>query len=251
MSTVDVAVVASLAALSVAASVPPRRAPPRPVRDWPGSSASSDTQGSRRPVDAVHRFRLVLAAVAGFGVALMVGGLTGAVLGVFAGLFSWRTVGRMEPRVAKRRREQLSGQLPHVVDLMAASLSVGASPVSAVEMVSRAVDTPMSEELGAVSNRLALGVEPVRVWAEVSTHPQIGPLGRCLVRANDSGASVAEAMHRLAEDLRHANRAAVESRARSVGVRAAAPLGICLLPAFVLIGVVPLVAGSVSVLMAR
>ena len=39
-----------------------------------------------------------------------------------------------------------------------------------------------------------------------------------------------------------------ESRARAVGVKAAVPLGVCLLPAFVLVGVVPLVAGSVSVL---
>jgi hypothetical protein len=56
-------------------------------------------------------------------------------------------------------------------------------------------------------------------------------------------------MLRLAEDLRRRDRADVESRARSVGVKAALPLGLCLLPAFVLVGVVPLVAGSVSVLL--
>ena len=51
-------------------------------------------------------------------------------------------------------------------------------------------------------------------------------------------------MARLAEDLRRAARADVETRARAVGVKAAVPLGVCLLPAFVLVGVVPLVAGS-------
>ena len=35
------------------------------------------------------------------------------------------------------------------------------------------------------------------------------------------------------------------------GVKAAVPLGVCLLPAFVLVGVVPLVAGSLSVLLPR
>jgi hypothetical protein len=34
-------------------------------------------------------------------------------------------------------------------------------------------------------------------------------------------------------------------------VKAALPLGVCLLPAFVLVGVVPLVAGSVTVLVQR
>ena len=38
-------------------------------------------------------------------------------------------------------------------------------------------------------------------------------------------------------------RADVETRARAVGVKAVVPLGVCLLPAFVLVGVVPLVAG--------
>ena len=62
----------------------------------------------------------------------------------------------------------------------------------------------------------------------------------------ESGASVADALHRLAEDLRVTQRAALEARARSVGVKAALPLGVCLLPAFILVGVVPLVVGSLT-----
>jgi hypothetical protein len=38
----------------------------------------------------------------------------------------------------------------------------------------------------------------------------------------------------------------VEERARSVGVKAAVPLGLCLLPAFVLVGVVPLVVSLLT-----
>ena len=45
------------------------------------------------------------------------------------------------------------------------------------------------------------------------------------------------------------SRSEAEARARTVGVRAAAPLGLCLLPAFVLVGVVPLVAGTVASLL--
>ena len=155
----------------------------------------------------------------------------------------------MEPLSARRRREQLLRSLPHTVDLLASSLAVGASPTTAVGLVAHAVDPPMRDELALVASRLALGVDPVRVWSEVARHPQLGGLGRCLVRAIDSGASVAEAMRRLADDLRRGARAEVEARARAVGVRAAAPLGLCLLPAFLLTGVVPLVAGSVEVLL--
>jgi hypothetical protein len=40
----------------------------------------------------------------------------------------------------------------------------------------------------------------------------------------------------------------VEDKARRVGVLAAVPLGLCLLPAFLLIGIVPVVAGLLTAL---
>jgi hypothetical protein len=49
-------------------------------------------------------------------------------------------------------------------------------------------------------------------------------------------------LQRIALDARESARWAAEARARSVGARAAAPLGLCFLPAFVLVGIVPLVA---------
>jgi hypothetical protein len=55
---------------------------------------------------------------------------------------------------------------------------------------------------------------------------------------------VVAALTRLAQELRTRRRAEVEVRVRQVEVKAAVPLGVCLLPSFVLVGVVPLVAGS-------
>ena len=56
------------------------------------------------------------------------------------------------------------------------------------------------------------------------------------------------AVGRLAEALAEAARGEVEDRARAVGVKAALPLGLCLLPAFVLLGIVPVVAGMLATL---
>ena len=140
---------------------------------------------------------------------------------------------RLEPTSVRRRRERLAASVPHAVDLMAACLAAGLSPAAALEQITAAVDAPLCEELAAVSARLRLGVDPATVWRDLAGHPQLGGLGRTV------------------SDLRRRGRAEVESRARAVGVKAALPLGICLLPAFVLVGVVPLVAGSVSVLVQR
>jgi len=183
------------------------------------------------------------------GAMVFVGGPWGVPVGLVAGAACWWATGRMEPPAVRRRRERLAAAVPHAVDLMAACLSVGLSPAAAVEQVAQAIEPPLSEELAAVCARLRLGVDPVTVWRDLAAHPQLGGLGRTVARAAESGASVADAMLRLSDDLRRQVRAEVESRARAVGVKAALPLGTCLLPAFVLVGVVPLVAGSVSVLL--
>jgi pilus assembly protein TadC len=60
------------------------------------------------------------------------------------------------------------------------------------------------------------------------------------VRAHRSGASVAAEVALLADELGRRSRLRIEERARSVGVKAAVPLGLCLLPSFVLLGIVPL-----------
>jgi len=187
-----------------------------------------------------------LSAAAGLGAAIFVGGQVGIGVGLAVSVAVWQVLTRMEPPAERRRREQLAAALPHVVDLVASSLSVGASPAAAVKSTALAVDSPMREELLLVTTKLDLGLDPVRVWSDVGRHAQLGALGRAMARATESGAPVSEAVGRLGEDLRRHARAAVESRARAVGVKAAVPLGLCLLPAFILVGVVPLVAGSIG-----
>ena len=80
-------------------------------------------------------------------------------------------------------------------------------------------------------------------WRPVLDQPELAPLGRAMVRAHRSGSSVTHEVARLADELDERTRAAGGGAgARAVGVKAAVPLGICLLPSFLLIGVVPLVA---------
>jgi Flp pilus assembly protein TadB len=193
--------------------------------------------------------RILAAVAAASGSVVLLGGAVGVLVAVPAAGGAWWATGRMEPSPVRRRREQLVASVPHVVDLMAACLAVGLSPAAAVEQITAAVDPPVRDELAALAARLRLGVDPVTVWRELAGHQELGGLGRSIARAVESGASVSDAMQRLAEDLRRRTRADVETRARAVGVKAAIPLGVCLLPAFVLVGVVPLVAGSVSVLL--
>ena len=62
------------------------------------------------------------------------------------------------------------------------------------------------------------------------------------MRSAQSGAPLSTVLARIAQDMRRDRHAAVEVAARSAGVRAVAPLAACFLPAFLLVGVVPVVA---------
>lgn len=216
--------------------------PVRPDVDvGPAGSSSPPTTGAEPA--PLRRWRPFLAAVAGAGAWAMVGGTFAPFAAALGAVVVWVVLGRTEDPAVVRRREQLVQDLPTAVDLLAACLDVGAAPESALVTVSRAVEGPVAEELLALHHRLQVGVDPAQVWRGAAAHPQLAPLGRAVGRAHDSGASVSRAVHQLADELRERARADVEARARSIEVKAAAPLGLCLLPAFVVLGVVPMVAG--------
>jgi Flp pilus assembly protein TadB len=217
-----------------------RRPRPSPnVFGQPPTSSPETVTGSV----GVRRFRPLLTAVAGAGGWAFVGGPVGVVSGLACAIAVWVVLGRGEdPRVV-RRREQLLEELPLGVDLLGACLDAGAAPERALVTVARAVGGPVAEEFLGLHHLLEVGVDPVRVWRSVARHPQLGPLGRAVVRAHESGASVSRAVHQLSAEIAERSRADVEVRARSIEVKASVPLGLCLLPAFVLLGVVPMIVG--------
>ncbi len=215
----------------------------------PDGAPASGTDDSRD--DLVGRHRGLVSLLAAAAPVVILGGAVGLVAGVIAAVLVHRVLGSREPAHLRRRRELVARSLPQVVDLLAVTLAAGASPSSALSAVAAAVEGPIADELRAAEHSLELGRDPARVWREVSRRPGLAALGRAMTRAVETGSSVSDALHRLAEDLHASARLEAESRARAVGVRAAIPLGLCLLPAFVLLGVVPLVAGSVSALLTR
>lgn len=246
-------VAAVLAATAVALAVP--HSARSGLAAWPATRdqgpRAGPTAAPQPDRDLMERHRGLVSLLAGAAPVALLGGVVGAVAGVVAALAVHRALGRREPTHARRRREQVARDLPQVVDLLAVTLAAGADPTSALTAVIAALDGPVVEELRAAEHALELGRDPARVWREVAQRPGLAPLGRTMARAVESGASVSDALHRLADDLHAVARLEAESRARTVGVRAAAPLGLCLLPAFILVGVVPLVGSTIGSLLAR
>lgn len=218
--------------------------PPSPRRRWerlhrdPGS-------GSGRRLEPVWVARL-LAPVA---VVLLVGPPWGLLAAPVAALLAGRMVQRLEPAAARRRAEAVRRAVPDALDLLAAAMRGGHPPDAALSSVAAAVGPPLADDLGTAASRLAVGVEPAVVWERLRTQPGLASVGRAFALAERSGMPVARLLERAADDARRERAAAATGVARAVGVRTAAPLGLCFLPAFFLVGVAPTVIGALSSLL--
>lgn len=219
----------------------------------PARSPTIRTAAAEEPAEPdgrgwMMRWRPLWCLLAGIGALLFVGGAAGPVVAAAAAAGCWIAIGRAEPPELRRRREEVRRDLPALVRLFGSALSAGASPPEALLVVTEALPGAAADRLGPLAARLALGADPVGTWRSTGEDPALAPLGRAMARAYATGAPVVAAMERLGDELGRRARADVEDRARAVGVRAAVPLGLCLLPAFVLIGIVPVVGGLLSTL---
>jgi len=184
--------------------------------------------------------------MAGLGIALVVGGPAGAAIGAAAAVVCYVVVGRLEPRAVRQRRERVTRDLPAAAGLLSAAVAAGATPVAAVEVVAVAIGGPLGEDLQNLAAVARLGGDISAGWQKTTNSPDAVRLARVMSRAVQTGAPLADALGRLAADLHAERRFEIDRRARSVGVRAAAPLGLCFLPGFILVGVVPVVVGLAS-----
>ncbi|MFD3536282.1 type II secretion system F family protein [Streptomyces sp. NPDC058664] len=169
--------------------------------------------------------------------------------GAFGGLAAGLLVAAGARQVAARRAsppadgEEAARHLPLAADLLAACASAGAGPGEAAEAVGRSLGGPLGERLTRTAAELRLGGEPAEVWRRFGAIPGAAGLARCMERAGSSGAPAAEAVARHAAALRSARARAAEARARRAQVLISAPVGLCFLPAFLAVGVAPVVIG--------
>jgi len=185
--------------------------------------------------------RWLLAAALGGAGALLVGGAAGAAAGGVLAVGVERALRARAPDEEAVNRVLLVRDLPAACDLLGVCLAAGLPVEGALEAVGGAVGGPLGDQLRSVAALSRLGAEPRRVWAEVP--PELAGLGRVLVRAGESGATVAGSLRTLAAESRATARAATQAAVQRAGVWVLAPLGACFLPAFVCLGVAPLVLG--------
>ena len=173
---------------------------------------------------------------------------------MFAGTQTLRAgvVGRVFGSVAARRRARggaaaLAHELPVVVDLLAVAVGAGCTPYLAVGVAVQWSPPTIAARLDAVLRACALGVSFDRSLDDAARQtPVLGPLRDALLASDRLGAPVGPVLARLADEERTALRRQAEAHARRVPVRLLFPLVFLVLPAFVLLTVVPGLAAGLG-----
>ena len=204
----------------------------RPRRSW--------SPGASRLPPATLRW-LVAIAVALAGV-VMLGPVRGGLGGALAAPLVVRLFGVLHARAPTRVPSDAAQRVPLVLDLLAAALRSGQPVVSAVSSVASLAGADLAAQLHQVAGLLKFGADPVAAWAALD-NPTLAPVVRTAVRSAESGVRLARSFELLAADLREEAKAEAVARAHRAGVWAMAPLGVCFLPAFACLGVLPVIVG--------
>lgn len=181
---------------------------------------------------------------------VLVGGPAGVLVGAAAGFGVWLWRRRRSTPLEEYDTARAARQLPLAADLVAACIAAGAGPVVAARAVGEALGGPVGERLARGAAEVRLGGEPAEAWRRLASIPGARALARLLERAGESGVPAAVPVGRLAAEARAEWGRTATARARRAAVMVTAPVGLCFLPAFIAIGVLPVVIGLADGLLA-
>jgi pilus assembly protein TadC len=130
-------------------------------------------------------------------------------------------------------------------DVFAACLRSGMAVSTAAAATASSAPQPLGRLLTRAADLLALGADPAAAWsnAALPLDNQTEALMRLARRSATSGAALADGVAELADQSRHEAADAARAAAERASVLIAGPLGLCYLPAFLCLGVLPVVAG--------
>ena len=213
---------------------------------WPHSSALPATTGARtvpEPRD-VRRSSLAPLGVLALPSVLLVGLVPTIVLVALATGVAWR---HRRARAARELR-RVNAAMPELIDLLVIAATAGQTVPAMLDSVSRRAPHPVRPALERCTGRIANGDSVAGALAGMA--PGLGELGPALVRGlvtgMTTGSPLVPTLVRMAEAARDRRRREAEAAARRLPVALLFPLVCCILPAFALLAVVPLLAASLG-----
>lgn len=229
---------------------------PAPFARWAGvvfSVADRRLEEARRAGVAERRLRgISILAFAGppaaFVLGLVISGVAAGVLGA-VGAVVWADLAAR--RAIEGERTRFRRSFPDAVDLLAIACMAGMNPYRAFRAVGAARPSGCEGIFDAIAAALSSGAtvsDALRRLSQRVRSPELAALSRAISGAERLGHPLGPALMRLAADLREREIRSAQAAARKAPVKALFPLVFCILPAFVLLTVVPVLADTFAVI---
>jgi Flp pilus assembly protein TadB len=158
-------------------------------------------------------------------------------------------------RSSRRRRaaaradaDAVQRGLPELIDLLALGVGAGLTVRDALAVAVAWTPAPLGAAFADAVRRGDAGEPFVESLETVvsSLGPGVRPLVTVLIAAERDGAALVPALERASDEARRRRRVEAEEAARRVPVLMLFPLVLCVLPAFAVLTVVPVLIGTLS-----
>ncbi len=152
----------------------------------------------------------------------------------------------MNGRPHRRRRDEAGGAVPELVDLFRLAAGAGAPVSTSVVLVAPRAPEPVRAAMDDASGRLRRGLPLAEVLAALGEDlgAEAAPLVDALARSAATGASAVDLLDAVAAQAHDRRRRRAEEAARRLPVTMLLPLALCILPAAVVLAVVPVLVAS-------
>ncbi|MEV8145310.1 type II secretion system F family protein [Specibacter sp. NPDC078709] len=137
------------------------------------------------------------------------------------------------------------GKVPLLLDLLGTALESGLTIQNGLQVVAEVSGSGIREALLRVAAGLEIGASWHDAWEGNTGSSELAQLHAALSFGALTGAGAAPLLYAEAAHLRKAGGRQAEKRAAALGVKLVLPLGLCSLPAFVALGIVPVVIAMV------
>ena len=148
----------------------------------------------------------------------------------------------------RRRRREWTAAVPDLVELVRLALGSGCTTHLSLLLIADHVGGPIGDMLQRTATSLKEGGSTAEALAELQDRvgSPIRPLCSALLGSERYGLPLAATLEALSVEARLARRRDAELRSRRLPVLLIFPLVVCILPAFALLTVVPLLGGGLS-----
>jgi Flp pilus assembly protein TadB len=136
-------------------------------------------------------------------------------------------------------------------ELLAVCLEAGLPVALAVTAAAEPLRGAVGARLRRTAGLLELGADPQAAWLAAERLPALATFARAAGRSASTGSALAQVARAEAERIRAGLLDTAQAKAQRAAVLITAPLGVCFLPAFMVLGIAPVVVGLAGEVLAH